>query len=83
MTLNLDEANKLAQELSNRKKELKAAMFDNKLASFIAFPSIHDVSLGELAFTDIQLPFKKLQFTSTELKLVDARSDYDFVLALD
>ena len=32
--LHLDEAYKFAQELSDRKKELKAAMFDNKLASF-------------------------------------------------
>ena len=50
----LDEANKLAQELSDRKKELKAAMFNGKLASFIKFPRMDvDVSLGELAFTDI------------------------------
>ena len=84
LTLNLDEANKLAQELSNRKKELKAAMFDNKLASFIAFTSIHDVSLGELAFTDIQLPFKKLHFVSTDLKPVPIqRDDYDFLLPLE
>ena len=33
------EANKCANELSDRKKELKEAMFDNKLASF---PSISE-----------------------------------------
>ena len=83
VTLQLDKANKLAQELSDHKKELKAAMFDNKLASFYTSPSFSEASLGELAFAHFQLPFKKLQFTSTELKPVDARSDYDFVLPLD
>ena len=42
--LHLDEANKLAKELSDRKKELKAAMCDNKLASFSVFPSMGHAS---------------------------------------
>ena len=82
LTLHLEEANKLAQELSDRKKQLKTAMFNDKIASFVAFPSLEEASLlGELAFAHIQLPFKKL--ASTELKPVDIRSDYDFVLPLD
>ena len=89
MLLRQDEANKLAQELSDRKKVPKSAMFNDKLASFIAFPSIGDVSLGELAFTNIQMPFKKLDMTTTssssELKPVDIRTtfDFDFVMPLD
>ena len=85
MTLRLDEANKLAQELSDRKKELKEAMFDNKLASFSAFPCICDASLlGELVFTHNQLPFKKLDIkASNELKSVEIPADYDFLLPLD
>ena len=71
------EAKQLAQELSDRKKELKAAMFDNKLASFNAFPSIGDAFLGELAFTYIQLPFKKLDISSREITPVDIRVRFD------
>ena len=83
-TLQLDEANKLTQELTDHKKELKAAMFDNKLASFYASPGSSEASLGELAFAHFQFPFKKLQFDSTELKPADVRSDDDdFVLPLD
>ena len=41
------------------------------------------MSLGELGFTDIQLPFKHLVMTSAELKRVDIRTDYDFVLPLN
>ena len=82
--LHLDEANKLVQELNDRKKELKAAMFSNKLASFIEFPSIGEASLlGELAFTHIQLPFKKLGIDNTALQPLDTRVDHDFVLLLE
>ena len=85
VTLRLDEANKLAQELSDRKMELKAAMFNNKLASFITFPSmsIDDTSLGELAFSTIEIPFKALDMASNELTAIDIRVDYDFVLPLE
>ena len=79
----MEEANKLAQELSDRKMELKAAMFNDKLASFIAFPSMGDASLGELAFAHIQLPFKKLDINSSDLKPVDIRVPYDFLLPLE
>ena len=84
-SLRLDEANKLAQELSDRKMELKAAMFNNKLASFITFPSmsIDDTSLGELAFSTIEIPFKALDMASNELTAIDIRVDYDFVLPLE
>ena len=81
MKLHLDEAYKFAQELSDRKKELKAAMFDNKLASFSVFPNMGEPSLGELTFAHIQLPFAKVDFT--ELKTVDIRDRYDFLLPLD
>ena len=83
--LHLEEANKLAQELSNRKMMLKAAMFGNKLASFVAFPGIDDtlVSLGELAFSSIQIPFKTLGITDTDLMPIDNRAAYDFVLPLE
>ena len=83
LILRLEEANKLAQELSDRKKQLKAAMFNDKLASFIAFPSIGVESLGELAFTGIQLPFKQLDMASTDLKPIDIRAEFDFVLPLE
>ena len=83
LILHLDEANKLAQELTNHKKMLKAAIFGNKLASFHTFPSMGDAPLGELAFTHIQVPFKKLDIASTELKPVDIRVDYDFLLPLE
>ena len=82
--LQLDATNKLAQELADHKKELTAAMFDNKLASFYASPSYSEASLGELAFAHFRLPFKKLDIASSELKPVDVRSDDDgFVLALE
>ena len=78
----MNEANKLAQELSDRKKEFKAAMFGNKLASFFASPSIGETFLlGELVFTDIQLPFKSLDIA--ELQPVDIRVPYDFLLPLE
>ena len=83
LQLELHEAKKLAQELGERNKELKAAMFDNKLASFNAFSSIGESSLGELTFAHIQLPFKKLDIASTELKPIDIRAHYDFLLPLD
>ena len=85
LLLRLNEANKLAQELSDRKKELKAAMFGDKLVSFVAFPSsLSEASLlGELTFAHFQLPFKKLDFASAELKLVDFGTDNNFVLPLD
>ena len=79
----LDEANKLAQELSDRKMQLKAAMFNDKLASFIAFPSMDDVYLGELAFSTIKLPFKTLSITNTDLTPIDFLAQYDFVLPLE
>ena len=53
------EANKLAQEL-------KAAMFDNKLASFIAYPN--DVFFGELTFTHITVPFKSCKSSPKSYK---------------
>ena len=82
MISRLNEANKLAQELSDRKKEFKAAMFGNKLASFFASPSIGETFLlGELVFTDIQLPFKSLDIA--ELQPVDIRVPYDFLLPLE
>ena len=82
--LHLDEADKLAQELTDRKTELKAAMFGNKLASFTAFPSTADAtSLGELTFTNVQLPFKSLTFAGTKYKPMDIRDGYEFVLPLD
>ena len=81
LTLRLDEANKLAQELSDRKKEFKTAMFGNKLASFTAYPS--DVSLGELTFTHITVPFKKLYFPTKELKQVNMCANFDFLLPLN
>ena len=84
LTLHLDEANKLARELSDLKKELKATMFDNNLASFNAFPDFSDMSLlGELTFTHIQLPFKKLDITSVEFKPVDIPARFDFLLPLE
>ena len=85
LTLHLDEANKFAHELSDRKMELKAAMFGNKLSSFVAFPSIDDtlVSLGELAFSTIEIPFKTLDIANNELTPIDVRVDYDFVLPLE
>ena len=79
----MDEAKKLGQELSDRKKELKAAIFDNKLASFNAFP-YSGASLGELTFANIQLPFKKLDYDSTELKPFYIDTDYyDLFLPLE
>ena len=83
LILHLDEAKKLVQELSDRKKELKASMFNYKHASFTAFLDMGEASLGELTFTDMQLPFKKLDFSSTELKPVDIRAKYDFLLPLE
>ena len=81
-TMRLDEAKKLAQELSDRKKQLKAAMFNNKLAAFHTLPSVDEASLlGDLAFTHMQLPFAKL--ASDELKPVDIRSNCHFALPLD
>ena len=79
MTRHLDEDKKLAQELSNRKKELKSAMFDDKLASFMAFPSTSNETLGELAFSRIQIPFT----LSKELKPIDIPIDFEFVLPLE
>ena len=67
-----------------RKKELKAALFDSKLASFIAFPSLGDAFLlGELAFTDMQLPFNKLDISTNGLKSVDNRAHFGFLLLLE
>ena len=83
LQLELHEANTRANELNDRKKQLKSAMFDNKLASFNAFPSIGESSLGELTFAHVQLPFKKLDMASAELKAIDIRADYDFLLPLD
>ena len=77
------EAKQLARELSDRKKELKAAMFDNILVSFIAFPSFGVASLGELAFTDMQLPFKTLDINIRELTPVDIRVDFHYLLPLE
>ena len=84
LTLRLEEANKLAQELSDRKKELKAAMFSDKLASFSTFPSIDEAFLvGELTLAHVQLPFKKLDLAIPDLKPVDILAEYDFLLPLD
>ena len=56
----LDKANELAQELNDRKKDLKEAMFDNKIALLNAFPVISDSPLGELTFAHVQVPFEWL-----------------------
>ena len=86
LTLRLDEARKLSKELSDRKKELKAAMFNNKLASFNALFDDFDGDaslLGELTFPHIQLPLKHLDMASTEFKHFDIRvDDYAFLLPL-
>ena len=59
-------------------------MFNDKLASFHAFPSMDETCLlGELAFTDIQLPFKKLDMTSTKFKQIDIHVGYDFLLPFE
>ena len=81
--LHLDEANKLAQELSDRKKELNATTFGNKLALFQPIASKDDVSIGELAFVPIQPPFSTLDMASADLKTIDIRAEYDFLLALN
>ena len=83
LTLRLDEANKLAQELSERKKELKSAMFNDKLASFHAFPVFDDASFGELVFATTKLPFKTLDITNTDLTPIDIRVNSDFVFLLE
>ena len=82
MISRLNETNKLAQELSDRKKEFKAAMFGNKLASFFASPSIGETFLlGELVFTDIQLPFKSLDIA--EFKPVDIPAEFKSLMPLE
>ena len=63
--------------------EFTVAMFNDKLASFVAFPSMDEVTLGELAFTSIQIPFKTLDIANTELNLIDIRVDYNFLLPLE
>ena len=83
MRLHLGEANKLLKELNDRKKQLKASMFGNQLASFNAFASTDESSLGELTFTQVQLPFAKVDFASSELKALDIRADYSFLLPLE
>ena len=84
LTLRFEEANNHSNELSMRKKELKASMFGNKLASFITFTSMAEESLlGELSFTDISLPFNKLDISTSGLKTVDIRTDFDFFLPLE
>ena len=82
-SLRLDEANKLAQELSDRKMELKAAMFNDKLASFVAFTVMDEVTLGELAFSRIQIPFKSRIQDLANTELIGIRDEYDFVLPLE
>ena len=79
----LNVVNKLSQELSDRQKELKAVMFGNKLASFIASPSISNMSLGQLTLTNIQLPFKSLDIISNEFQPIDIPASYDFLLPLE
>ena len=86
MILRLEKARKLAQELSDRKKELKATMFNDKLASFTAFSDDFDGDaslLGELTFPHIQLPLKHLDIASAELKRVEILTDWDFLLPLN
>ena len=84
LTLRLDEANKLAQELSDRKKELNDAMFSDKLVAFHAFPSMDETCiLGELTFTTTKLPFKTLSTTDADLKPIDIRASYDFIVPLE
>ena len=41
------------------------------------------MSLGKLTYAHIQLPFKKLDFYADELKAVDIRADFDFLLPLE
>ena len=66
------------QELSDQKKDLKSAIFDNNLAMFNSFPNMDESYLGELTFANIQLPFDELGFDSVEFKPVDIRVDIDF-----
>ena len=78
----MDETNQLAEQLSDRKKKLKAAMFGNNLASFIASSCIgEDASLGNLAFREIQLPFKLLDIN--EFKQFDNHTTFNFCLPLE
>ena len=79
LSLRLDEANKLLNELRDRKKVLKATVFGFKLASFI--PS-GDVSLGELVYTTFKVPFKTNDIASNELKPIDVNAAYDFLAKL-
>ena len=72
----LEQANKLAQELIDRKKELKAVMFGNKLLSFI--PNA-DASLGKLVYTTIKVTSKTRGITENELDQIDVSAAYDFV----
>ena len=60
-------------------------MFDNNLASFNAFPDFSDAFLlGELTFTHITVPFKKLHIPTKELTQVNMCGDYyNFALPLD
>ena len=80
LILRVEQANKLVQELNDRKKELKAAIFGNQLLSFI--PSGH-TSLGKLVYITMQLPFKTLGINNTYLKPIDIRAAYDFVVPLE
>ena len=85
----LHEANKLAQELNDRRRELNSTIFSDKLVSFNASstPSIDDAPplLGELTFASpVKLPFKELFIASSDLKPVEFRAkDYDFLLPFD
>ena len=80
MLRRLEEVNKLAQELIDRKKELKAAMFVNVLLSFI--PN-GDASRGKLVFTTIKLPSKTRATTNTELESIDVSAAYDSAVPLE
>ena len=87
LALHLDEANKLAQELNDRQKELNESLFDNiQLFTFSAFLDHfgNDASLGELTFTHIQVPFKKLDIAAitTKFKPIDL-TDNGFLLPLE
>ena len=87
MTRYLAKAKELVQELDEHKKELKSAVFDNRIALLNAFPSsIGDAMplLGELTFANVQVPFDWLEVDCTvEFKPLDIRARYDFLLPLD
>ena len=68
----LEESNKLVQRLSDRKKELRALIFGNKLLVFIPFPT---KPFAKLEYTSSKFPFKALDCAGNELKPIDINGD--------